>query len=133
MATAANRLYYDPAITTAFSTLRKLGVAVKENNNIKLDDIRDWLEKRFARNPYTVNNVMDVWEATWSTSGLSADLTTITNTFYPSLIYFPNFYTWSLYGQRQVHPLRRHLHQYSRTLVAAGVPSGCEQTRAKNS
>jgi len=46
-------------------------VAVKHN---KLDDIRDWLEKqdaytlhrpirkRFERNPYTVNNVMDVWE-----------------------------------------------------------------------
>jgi len=56
----------------SFSTLRKLGVAVKKNN--KLDDIRDCLEKqdayilhrpirkRFARNPYTVNNVMDVWE-----------------------------------------------------------------------
>jgi len=48
-------------------------VAVKKNN-IKLNDIRDWLEeqdgykihrpiiKRFARNPYTVNDVMDVWE-----------------------------------------------------------------------
>jgi len=72
-AATANRLYYDPARTTAFSTLRKLGVAAKKKN-IKLDDIRDWLEKqdaythhrpirkRFARNPYTVNNVMDVWE-----------------------------------------------------------------------
>ena len=70
-AATANRLYYDPARPTAFSTLRKLGVAAK---NIKLDDIRDWLEKqdaytlhrpirkRFARNPYSVNNVMDVWE-----------------------------------------------------------------------
>jgi len=69
---AANRLYYDPARPTAFSNMRKLGVAAKKN--IKLDDIRDWLEKqdvytlhrpirkRFARNPYTVNNVMDVWE-----------------------------------------------------------------------
>jgi len=67
----ANRLYYDPARHTAFSTLRNLGVAAK---NIKLDDIRNWLEKqdaytlhrpmrkRFARNPCTVNNVMDVWE-----------------------------------------------------------------------
>ena len=70
-AATANRLYYDPARPTTFSTLRKLGVAAK---NIKLDDIRDWLEeqdaytlhrpirKRFARNPYTVNNVMDVRE-----------------------------------------------------------------------
>jgi len=74
-AAAANRLYYDPARPTAFSTLRKLVVAAKKKRmNIKLDDIRDWLEKRdaytlhrpnrkrFARNPYTVNNVMDVWE-----------------------------------------------------------------------
>jgi len=42
-ATAASRLYYDPARPTAFSTLRKLGVAVK---NIKLVYIRDWLEKQ---------------------------------------------------------------------------------------
>jgi len=42
MATAeASRLYDDPARTTSFSTLRKLGVAVKKNNNIKLDDIID--------------------------------------------------------------------------------------------
>jgi len=46
-------------------------VTVKNN---KLVDIRDWLEKqdaytlhppitkRFARNPYTVNNVKDIWE-----------------------------------------------------------------------
>jgi len=72
-AATANRLYYDPARPTEFSTLRKLGVAAKKKN-IKLDDIRDWLEKqdvytlhrpirkRFARNPYTVNNVVDVWE-----------------------------------------------------------------------
>ena len=70
-AATANRLYYDPARPTAFSTLCKLGVAAK---NIKLDDTRDWLEKqdahtlhrpirkRFASNPYTVNNLMDVWE-----------------------------------------------------------------------
>ena len=53
--------------------MRILGVAVNKKN-IKLDDIRDWLEKQevytlhrpirkhFARKPYTVNNVMDVWE-----------------------------------------------------------------------
>jgi len=70
-AATANGLYYDPARPTAFSTLCKLGVAAK---NIKLDDIRDWIEKQdaytlhrpirksFARNPYTVNNLMDVWE-----------------------------------------------------------------------
>jgi len=73
-AATANRLYYDPARPTAFPTPRKLGVAAMKKKNIKLDDIRDWLEKqdaytfhrsirkRFARNPYTVKNVMDVWE-----------------------------------------------------------------------
>jgi len=40
---AVSRFYYDPARPTAFSTLRKLGVAVKKN--IKLDDISDRLEK----------------------------------------------------------------------------------------
>jgi len=67
-AATASRLYYDPARPTAFSTLRKLGVAAKKKKNIKLHDIRDSLEKqeaytlhrpirkRFARNPYTVNN-----------------------------------------------------------------------------
>jgi len=47
MATAAataNRLYYDPARPTAFSTSRKIGVAAKKKN-IKLGDITDWLEK----------------------------------------------------------------------------------------
>jgi len=50
-------------------------VAVKKkNNNINFDNNNDWLDKqdaytlhrpnrkRFARNPYMVNNVMDVWE-----------------------------------------------------------------------
>ena len=71
VAAAASGLYSDPDGPTTFSTLRKLGVGVKKNN-IKLDDIRDSLEnqdaytlhrsirKRFARKPYTVNNVMDV-------------------------------------------------------------------------
>jgi len=71
MATVSSRLYLDPARPTASSTLRKLVVAVKKK---KLDDIRDCLEKqdeytlhrpirkRFARKPYPVRNVTDVWE-----------------------------------------------------------------------
>jgi len=59
MATAAAAA----ARPTAFSTLRELGVAVKKKNNIKLEHIRDSLEKQdayrlhrqirkhFARNP----------------------------------------------------------------------------------
>jgi len=38
-AATANRFYYDPARPTAFSTLRKLGVAANKKKNIKLDDI----------------------------------------------------------------------------------------------
>jgi len=70
---ATSRLYYDPTKVPAFSTLNKLLAAVitKKKN---LGEIRAWLEKqdaytlhrpvrkRFARNPYSVNNVMDVWE-----------------------------------------------------------------------
>jgi len=104
MATAASRLYYDSARPTAFSTLRKLGVALKN----KLDNIRDWLEKqdaytlhrrirkRFARYPYTVINVMESGNATCSKFGLLSNLTIITNIFYPSLMYFPNFYICSM-------------------------------------
>jgi len=48
-ADAASGLYYDPARATAFSTLRKLGVAAKKKKkNIKLSDIRYWLEKQDA-------------------------------------------------------------------------------------
>ena len=66
-----SKFYYDPARPSAFSTLEKLRAAVKHQ---PAGDIRAWLEmqdaytlhrqvrKRFPRNPYSVNNVMDVWE-----------------------------------------------------------------------
>jgi len=70
-----NKLYYDPARTSAFSTPRKLRSATVARARKKSGDvIRAWLKKqdtyrlhrlvrkRFARNPYTVSNVMDVWE-----------------------------------------------------------------------
>jgi len=70
---AATRLYYDPAKPDAFSTLNKrAAVAVKTKKKKKI--LRAWLEKQdsytlhrpirrcFARNPYSVNNVMDVSE-----------------------------------------------------------------------
>ena len=65
-----SRLHYDPSKPTAFSTLKKLGVVVR--NKKQLDEIRACIEKqhsdtlqlpireRFARNHYTVYNVMDV-------------------------------------------------------------------------
>jgi hypothetical protein len=63
-------VYYDPANPAAFSTSKKLEAAVKRRPS----DIKDWLQKqdaytlhkpvqkRFPRNPYTVTNIMDVWE-----------------------------------------------------------------------
>ena len=65
-----SKYYYNPATSSAFSTLEKFRAVVKR----KPDDIKAWLEKqeayelhrhvkkRFPRNPYSVNNVMDVWE-----------------------------------------------------------------------
>ena len=71
---ATSRLYYDPARVSAFSTLNKLRAAAAKTKNKNVGKIKAWLEKqdaytlhrpvkkRFARNPYSVNNVMDVWE-----------------------------------------------------------------------
>ena len=76
---AASRLYYDPAKPTAFSTLNKIAAAApavktSTTTNLNKKNLRTWLEKqdpytlhrpirrRFARNPYSINNVMDVWE-----------------------------------------------------------------------
>ena len=83
--TTTSRLYYDPARQSAFSTLRKIlsgtttATARKDTSKPgakkkSVDTIRAWLEKqyaytlhrpvrkRFVRNPYTVTNVMNVWE-----------------------------------------------------------------------
>ena len=65
------RLYDDVARPSAFSTLRKLRVATSAKT---AEVIKAWVEKqdaytlhrterkRFARNLYTVSNVMEVWE-----------------------------------------------------------------------
>jgi hypothetical protein len=65
-----DRLYYDPASTSAFSTLRNLQEALPK----KSESARAWLEQqdaytmhspvrnRFPRNPYTMTDVMNVWE-----------------------------------------------------------------------
>jgi hypothetical protein len=67
----ASKVYYDPARVAGFSTLARLSKAVKPETRTA---IKSWLEeqdtftlhrpvrKRFPRNPYTVNNLMDVWE-----------------------------------------------------------------------
>jgi hypothetical protein len=75
------KLYSDPATPSAFSTLKKLHEASKQATSKKKKkeqspgEIKAWLEtqdsytlhrpvrKRFPRNPYTVTNIGDVWEA----------------------------------------------------------------------
>ena len=69
----------DPSKPSAFSTQQKLQNAVgqstsKHSQNTSPADIKAWLlkhdaytlhrpvRKRFPRNPYTVNNINDVWE-----------------------------------------------------------------------
>jgi len=79
------RLYTNPAAPSAFSSLHKLQQAVKhaaaaakgKQTKVKRktpSQIKEWLEtqdaytlhrplrKCFPRNPYTVNNINDVWE-----------------------------------------------------------------------
>ena len=75
-----NRLYYDPAKPSAFSTLHKLQAAASSSSKVKGNktknqkEVRRWLlqqdaytlhkpsRKKFQRNPYTVTNIGDVWE-----------------------------------------------------------------------
>ena len=65
-------IYYNPEKPTAFSTLDKLAAAIPRKNK---SDVKAWLEyqdvytmhrpasRRFLRNPYTVSNLMEVWES----------------------------------------------------------------------
>ena len=70
-----SELYYDPAKPSALSTLHKLRHSANQAKlGWKPSQIKTWLESqeaytmhkqlrhRFARNPYTVNNILDVWE-----------------------------------------------------------------------
>jgi len=64
-------LYYDPWASFAFSSYKKLQRAAKTKST---RDIKTWLQKddayilhrpirkRFPRNPYSVNNVLDVFD-----------------------------------------------------------------------
>jgi len=67
------RLHYDVTRPSAFSATRKLRLATAEENMsaeaykacLKKQDaytLHSPVRKRFARNPYTVSNVMVLWE-----------------------------------------------------------------------
>jgi hypothetical protein len=67
------RLYYTLDLPTAYSTEDKLRAAVRGRAK-PVGGVRQWLEtqgaytmhrtlrKKFPRNPYTVSNLMEVWE-----------------------------------------------------------------------
>jgi len=67
-------VYYDPQHEAAFDTLEKLKCVAKNTGVAKPGEVKPWLEqqdaytlhrlvrKRFPRNPYSVDNNMDVWE-----------------------------------------------------------------------
>jgi hypothetical protein len=74
------KLYADPAAPSAFSALKlheasKQATSKKKKQEKSQGEIKAWLEtqgsytlhspgrKRFLRNPYTVTNIGDVWEA----------------------------------------------------------------------
>ena len=70
-----SKLYYDPSKPSALSSLKKLQAAAKKSKlGKKPGEIKSWLgtqdaytlhkplRRRFERNPYTVNNILDVWE-----------------------------------------------------------------------
>ena len=67
--------FYDPRNPCTFSTYEKLYRTAKTQSGVEPSAVKSWLEqqdaytlhkpvrKRFPRNPYTVNNIMDLWEA----------------------------------------------------------------------
>jgi len=67
-------VYYDPLQEAAFGTLEELKRIAKKTGVANAGEVKPWLEqqdaytlhrpvrKRFPRNPYSVDNIMDVWE-----------------------------------------------------------------------
>jgi len=89
-------VYYDPLHEAAFGTLEKLKHVAKKTSVAKPGEVKPWLEqdaytlhrqvrKRFPRNPYSVDNIMDVWKCdlvdvqalSWHNDGVKYLLTVI--------------------------------------------------------
>ena len=71
----ASKQYYDPSKPLGFATLKKLQQAARQRKLGKNSgELLSWLlthdtytlhrpvRRKFPRNPYTVNNLFDVWE-----------------------------------------------------------------------
>jgi len=68
-------LYYDPSREASFGSYGQILRKAKNLPEAEHSAVKPWLEKqdaytlhkpirkRFPRNPYTVNNIMDLWEA----------------------------------------------------------------------
>jgi len=62
------KLYFDPRLTSGFSTLKQLYAAARDKKIGKTAGelwaftLHHPVRKRFPPNPYSVNNIMDVWE-----------------------------------------------------------------------
>ena len=81
-------LYYEPRAPSAFSTYEKLKRAAKTKS---ASHIKTWLQKqdaytlhrqvrkRFPRNPYSVNNILDILSVISWTSKISASIMTVKN------------------------------------------------------
>jgi len=72
----ASKLYYDSGKPSGLGTLKKLQEAARQSKlGKKPGELKRWLEiqdpytlhrqlrRKFPRNPYTVNNLFDVWES----------------------------------------------------------------------
>jgi len=67
--------FYDPRNPASFSTFQKLYSTAKAQRGAEPGTVKTWLEqqdaytlhkpirKRFPRNPYSVNNILELWEA----------------------------------------------------------------------
>jgi len=99
-------VYYDPQHEAAFGTLEKLKRVANKTGVAKPGEVKPLLEqqdaytlhrpvrKQFPRNPYSVDNIMDVWECdlidvqalSRHNDGVKYPLTVTTS--------FLNSYTW---------------------------------------
>ena len=88
-----SRLYYDPARPSACSNLTKFAKEVakknKSDSRVRLEKQNGYtlhrpVRKRFARNPYNVNNVTELWECDLLEVSSSENTMISTDTFYRS-------------------------------------------------
>jgi len=145
--TIISRLYYDPARPSVFSTLRKLGASTateRERKPKSYDAIRALLKKqdastlhgrvrrRFARNPYTETNVIDVWECDL----LDVEAYAKYNDNYRYILSVKDVFSKFLHmipiKTKKLFPSPRRFGPYLRTRKDCAAQYMCELIRARN-